>query len=509
MAGTRIKFTAAVILIIMALFAHEMFFDFTSDDAFISFRYAGNFLQGHGLVYNVGERVEGYTNFLWVMLLSLFASLRLDVVFVSRFLGALTSAAILVVVFRFGRRYSSVMSHGLIAPLLLSLNAAFAVWSVSGMETALFTLVAILGIFGTVRERDRGNPYPFSSIWFALAALTRPEGVFLFAGNAFCPWFLGWREARGKAFARWFLLSIATFGAVYVPYYVWRWSYYGFPLPNTFYAKTGGGFHQYLRGSFYVFKFVTTFGGFVLFLLPAAVMLRQRIPFWIKLLFFHCFLWLGYVVWVGGDGLVCSRFLVPILPMAYLLIQEGMGVLAERLGAAAAKPKLVGRLLVAGVVMGTLSPTVNVRRDPYTEVVKEREMVRNLAEIGRWLKNNAGPDAVIATNVAGALPYYAGLRTIDMLGLNDLHIAHRKIIGMGRGSAGHEKKDVEYVMGRKPTYVMEGWPTPRKVEKNDTVRHGETVYRFVSLKVGRGRFFEDFSLKEGELWFNALARVED
>ena len=58
--------------LVLLLLGHAFYFNYISDDAFITFRYADNFIRGKGLVYNAGERVEGYTNFLWLILLSLF-----------------------------------------------------------------------------------------------------------------------------------------------------------------------------------------------------------------------------------------------------------------------------------------------------------------------------------------------------------------------------------------------------------------------------------------------------
>jgi len=72
---------------------------------------------------------------------------------------------------------------------------------------------------------------------------------------------------------------------------------------------------------------------------------------------------------------------------------------------------------------------------------------------------------VLATNTAGALAYYSGLRVIDMLGLNDEQIAHRHIPSMGRGKTGHEKGDGAYVLSRKPEFIqfgsVHGSPTPQ------------------------------------------------
>ncbi|KPJ64637.1 hypothetical protein AMJ44_12375, partial [candidate division WOR-1 bacterium DG_54_3] len=70
-----------ILLALLAIFVvHSLFLDFTQDDAFISFRYVRNFVNGDGLVFNPGERVEGYTNFFWILLLSLFLKLGFDIV---------------------------------------------------------------------------------------------------------------------------------------------------------------------------------------------------------------------------------------------------------------------------------------------------------------------------------------------------------------------------------------------------------------------------------------------
>jgi hypothetical protein len=76
------------------------------------------------------------------------------------------------------------------------------------------------------------------------------------------------------------------------------------------------------------------------------------------------------------------------------------------------------------------------------------------SEIGRWLGRQARPDESAAVPVAGAIAYYGGITTIDMLGITDPHIAHRRMPSFGSGIAGHEKHDMEYVLSRRPTYFI-------------------------------------------------------
>jgi hypothetical protein len=87
------------------------------------------------------------------------------------------------------------------------------------------------------------------------------------------------------------------------------------------------------------------------------------------------------------------------------------------------------------------------------QVWGENSVVEKNREIGLWLRQHTSPDALIATGIAGALPYYAERPVLDSLGLNDLHIAHLAVPTIGQGIAGSEKTDVGYVLGRRPAYI--------------------------------------------------------
>ena len=122
---------------------------FTQDDAFISFRYVRNFVGGEGLVFNPGERVEGYTNFFWILLLSIFVKLGFDIIIVSKVLGILCGAGIIVLLYLLSCKYikEKYWYLRLIAPAFLVSNSAFAYWSVSGLETSFFALMVLLSFW--------------------------------------------------------------------------------------------------------------------------------------------------------------------------------------------------------------------------------------------------------------------------------------------------------------------------------------------------------------------------
>ena len=148
----------------------------TVDDAYITFRYSRNFARGMGLVYNAGEYIEGYTNFLWAVLLAGGYKLGFEPVELAKVLGALSALASLTLVYAISKRLLPLTIAPCIATWLLASSNVFCGYAVFGLETPLFICLVLLGSWLFMREEAgelRGVPW--SGAIFALAALTRPE----------------------------------------------------------------------------------------------------------------------------------------------------------------------------------------------------------------------------------------------------------------------------------------------------------------------------------------------
>jgi len=447
--GDRGKLTLGIVLVacsMVLLFFHAYSYNYIVDDAYISFRYAENLVSGNGLVFNPGERVEGYTNFLWVVFTALGMQAGLDAVLLSKVLCFAFSALTLLAVYRYaGTVFDLTGPVRLLAVLLVAASPAVAVWSLGGLETTFFSFLVTLAVLSHLKSVRRGEVPLGSSVALLLASLTRPEGLAI-AAILFVD--LLRRRPGARAAALW-LLPLA---AGYVPYFIWRYSYYGYLLPNTFYAKTGGGLSHVARGLAYAKSYFVSAGGWlhVFALVPLALGRRK----W-GLLLVVCGLYTLYIVMVGGDGLAMHRFFVPIIPLLFLLVAGGLDEAVGRLGAS--RGRVVGTAAVAVViaagVLTTFYPSISSSEKDF--VTQDRIRVQgNWVPIGKWLKGYAEPGESIAVTAAGALPYYSGLYTIDMLGINDVHIAHRKMPPGAAGIAGHEKYDMEYVLSRRPTYIF-------------------------------------------------------
>jgi hypothetical protein len=206
------------------------------DDAAISFSFARNFVDGHGLVAQPGgERVEGYSNPLWIALLSLWECFGVSGFISSKLMGAAFGLATIPLVWAIAR-YSR-PDRDEVVPLLaafaLATNVQFGIWATSGLENSLFGLLLAAAIWRTLVEtRTRG--FPWSAALFLGIALTRPEGIAYAALGGFAAMGFALQDGRGlRPTLVWLAVFFVPFGA----YHAIRYDYFAWIFPNTYYAK--------------------------------------------------------------------------------------------------------------------------------------------------------------------------------------------------------------------------------------------------------------------------------
>jgi arabinofuranosyltransferase len=472
-----------VLLATAVLVPHALLFDFVSDDAYISFRYARNLARHGQLVFNLGERVEGFTNFLWTVLLAGGIKLGISPVVSSRFLGVAFAVGTLAVAVRISLwldRERPSPFH-LVAPLGLAAMGSFACWASGGLETQLFTFLALLAFAWLMVEIDQRRGFA-SGVCFALAAMTRPEGVLLFGLAGLVRLALNLRRERRLLPRRHEVEWVAAFLVLFAPYFAWRWRYYGWPFPNTFYVKSSGGAGTLANGVFYLRRFAEDYG--VFFLGPLALLgwpshadRRRR-----TLFFLGAVVWTGfglYTLKVGGDFMGLYRFVLPVVPLGVLVLQEAVRVLAARLGPFVPGPVLglAGAMLVAGFLASDLkvdrvATTVSGADGGIIDTpayLKQYALSR--IPVGIWLGQHARPDDLMTVGGAGVIPYYSGIAAYDVFGLVDEHIAHDPRMNVG-DRAGHQKWGSDaYMLSRHPTLIThryclygpcreERWPYP-------------------------------------------------
>lgn len=452
----------AVLLLVAGFVVHAYQLQYTQDDAYISLRYAKNLVEGEGLVFNPGERTEGYSNFTWTLLLALFLKLGAPPIEASRWLGVFFGAAAILVAARFARALEGRVGPATLGTAaLIAGNSAYALWSTGGLETALFGLLVTWGLergFAPgVSERGRMA----APLLLCLAALTRPDGPLLFAG------YLGFRVldtmfgGPGRQGSGWrgVARDLALFVGPLVPYAAWKLWYFGDLLPNTYYAKAGVSIRYVRRGLDYALEFFAAYGVFGLApLLAVLSTFRDRLRGVEVRLLAIWLLYAAYIVGIGGDVLHVHRFWLPLLPIGCLLVARGASVAADALVARfspAATPSTPSGLAFAFVV---LLVAVGLPKNwDFTKGRRDLEVafVQNMTTTGKWLGANLPPDAKIAITTIGAISYWSNLHCIDMLGLTDREIARSPQFIEGLEDTWREiKYNAESVLSREPDAIL-------------------------------------------------------
>ena len=409
-----------------------------ADDAYISFRYALNLWNGEGLVYNPGERVEGYSNLLFILLTLPAFLIGPDFAWPwSCLLNVAFAAGAIVLMHRhIDERHGPILAG--LAALLLALHPLLWLWATSGMESSLILLLQVATWFLAVRRtQERAvNLWPLLAV-AVLCVLTRADGVVTPVVAAL---YLACHGKRADALA---VSGLAA--ATLIALTLWRLSYYGLPLPNTYYVKVyGDPLIRLLNGGWHLVGLVVrpAFGVFVLAgIAGIAVNLRAVIACRsLAAVRFEPLLaatLIAYYVYVGGD-LMAERFLLVLIPLATAMALDwAHDDIAKALGTA-------GFLLAMQAL-----PIVADARFHYTADKRDIRI-----ELGRFLGERY-PGALLATGAAGKIPFYSGLRTVDTLGLTDAKIARGPGVMAVRLMPGHGKYNPDYVLSRAPDLIVE------------------------------------------------------
>jgi arabinofuranosyltransferase len=433
------------------------------EDAAMLMRYAVHFGQGHGIVWNVGEPpVDGATDFLFLVSAAGLVRLGLAVEAAVRLLTLVAHLLTVGLVYVGARRLAGAPAWA------AALSAAYLAvgpgprYAAAYFGTPFFALIACvtwlaaMALAGRGPTRGRAAAFAFSGL---ALGLTRPEGVILAALMLLSVVFLTGRR-EGRTAILWF---VGVFGLLGGAYFLWRWNYFGHPLPNPFLKKGGG--RLYPTSARESLQFVVSQG--LPFLAPVLAALsfertrRRALALLIPVGGFAlAFLLISNAMNFGG------RFQYALLPVV-LLSWWPLAADALREFRLPRFEELSREARRAAVLVGLFGAAAAV----WYSHAQSRGVTYH--EDGRYavalsLRSLAGRGYTLATSEAGLLPLYSGWRTIDAWGLNDPWITR------------HGGVTDEYLDRSRPEIVMFNGPWPGKAPKGDWEEMAARLHRYAS-----------------------------
>ncbi len=425
------------------------------DDAMISMQYAANWAQGHGFVWNAGERVEGYTNFAWTAIMGLCHLLGLspsNTCLVVQLLGIPILWACLVGTVLLARSCRLFPVAACCAAALMGTSYTLIFFTLFGMETGLLTALVTFALAESVKaiRKRKGRLLPF--LWFAPAVLVRIDilPIILFA---FVFLYISVRKERWRLIAG-LLVVVLVLSA----HFLWRHHFYGQWLPNTYYLKATGWplVDRIIPGLKHTAWTAATFG--FPFLLAIVVLLFDT-KRWHFLLFGSFAILVAYQLYIGGDAWPLNRFVLPASAGILVLAAEGIHCII-RLFINCKKSSSIMAYCI--VLTGLCVIAINaIHWDHWLFLARPQTTGVNRINIRYLLavERVAEPDASVAVISAGSLPYFSQRLCVDLLGKCDPYIA-RLPANTTIPWAGHNKSDLKYSVTKyKPDIIMSMFKT--------------------------------------------------
>ncbi|MFN7975948.1 MAG: hypothetical protein U0166_27040 [Acidobacteriota bacterium] len=403
----------------------------TVDDAYIIFRYADNLRAGHGLVFNPGERVEGYSTLSFVLLVAGAGAIGFGPILASNLLNLGGVALAAWSSFHVGARaargreaWMPAVTGGL-AALLVAFSDGFCSYGLLGLETAFAGGLVALGLLTDAAaraSRTTGHALVSGAVLGTLA-ITRPEGISVYvaivAGGLFA---LGPRREATRA-----VLGLG----MPLAQMVFRLAYYGSLVPNTYHAKIWSSWDRYVAGGRYAASFLSALGWpLLLIAVTGAIFVRgSGMARDLGPALLVAVAGLAFGVYSGGDLFPAWRFFVPTLPALAIVLSVCAVALARvsRPG----RVVVLGALAFAVVEGGAFSVW---RRDAWPPAKIPGRIAANVAalgvpmetvqvRVGRFLARELPRGATLTVGDCGRIPYFSGLRVVDALGLMDPVVA--------------------------------------------------------------------------------------
>ena len=436
----------------------------TIDDAFITFRYARNLAHGDGLVFNLGERVEGVTSLSWTLLLAAVETLRLPVEPAAFLLGVAFALLALREAYLLGRCLGASAGACLAAVALVAVHGRFWLVAGNGLEGGLFAFLVVL----VARKTVEGADARLIGVLLGLLFMTRPESLLI------SPVVLGYQvlakgggAERAGALRRASLIAV-TAAVVIGAVTIWRFAYYGAPLPNSVAAKSAlsAGLDTLLanlgQGLLYAVRFEIAHLPLILGAAIAVILASRAKALWFCLLVVAAEL--PAVLVNGGDWMPHYRLLTVFAP----LLAAPLAVCLSRTFEDWDTPGTARRRSAWILALLTVSALFMLSRSPWEATPGPRFTFHPITSCYQFmatrLKPHLAPDDIAAAEAVGLFGWILDETTIhDPLGLTSAHHARHGEYHLNWG-----KTDYDHLHQVRPAVLVlhEGSVvTPAKIDR--------------------------------------------
>lgn len=482
----------------------------------VSMRYAHNLAHGEGLVWNPGgERIEGFTNPLWVLIMTLVHLAGMPIAWTSlaiQLLGLILMAMSIACIFRITQQATGSTVYAWGSSLLTGFYLPLATWSLQGMEVSLQIFLVYSAILLLIRSYRAETPVP--NLFYGLLGcgvflrmdMVLPCGFLLLCALYHFP-----RSRKAVLIRGGGSLLVILAGLV-----LFRWWYFGDVLPNTFYLKSSGIplSTKLIRGLSVTQDFIVNMGWF-LFAIPLFILIASHRSMALVLPGSIFLIQLAYSILVGGDAWewwrhYANRYVCVGMPGFFILLAAGLGRLFQFSPGCPEEnwraPLSSRSAYFALLLISWLAVHGATTREGFNNFIKQvtfRELPLHVADnaanvaAAEWLKKVTPPTATFAVHWAGAFPYFSERTCIDLLGKNDRVIAHlpSRTPDPQAWIPGHDRWDYTWSIGRlKPDLIVA--TTPPQIFDQFGYHTVDTL-RGVSILVSNGNANLDEALSKG------------
>jgi 4-amino-4-deoxy-L-arabinose transferase-like glycosyltransferase len=424
----------AILLLVSGIYIwHSLQYGaFIIDDAGISYTYAQNLVDGNGLVVNPGgEKIEGYTNPLWVFIIALFMKIGLfNPIVTPKVISIIFTIASFAIIFRLFTKLRpggfSVFAAYL-TTLAIAANSSLTVWSVSGLENGLYNFLIIYAAYRLIFEIQRKFRWQISGVIFFLVALTRPDGiVFVIVAFGFAAIFAISHPGR-----RQLLINILFFVVLFGIYHLWHYYYFAEYLSNTYFAKRRYAklsemfFNPDWYGRQYILNGIKEHKIYWLFPLSVLPLFSKTYRVTLMLIAMAIASLILPMI-ARGDWMMQYRLMHPFFMLIYVL--AGVGIMAavgfygrNRFSYPILALIILGTVAIAGSSWASVAKRAAINQNLTTQFESVRKTYHEF--------NSAVADTLMIPRPTilapdlGATGYFGGLTVYDVGNLADYHFA--------------------------------------------------------------------------------------